>query len=148
MTSHWTYCKENAQHGTHVGDPGLDPAVAQNTLRISIFYAYSSVEHPDPASDDGGGRLAEQLPPMVRPAMEIIRYISASNWSVCHGIWKQHLQACSNAEAKGDLRPLRMIDNLNLELESLTAVLKGIEHTPFFSRVGTLILKMSLYLGI
>ena len=92
--------------------------------------------------------MAEQLPPMVRPAMEIIRYISASNWSVCHGIWKQHLQACSNAEAKGDLRPLRMIDNLNLELESLTAVLKGIEHTPFFSRVGTLILKMSLYLGI
>jgi hypothetical protein len=124
MASHSTYCKENAHHGADVADPGLDPSVAQNTLRISIFYAYSSVEHPDPTSEEYG-RLAEQLPPMVRPAMEIIRYISASNWSICHGIWKQHLGSCSNAEGKGDVRPLKMIDNLNLDSETLTAVIKG-----------------------
>lgn len=86
------------------------------------------MEYPDPAADEfGGGRLAEQLPQIVRPAMDIIRYISASNWGICHTVWKSHLASCSNAEGKGDVRPLRMIDNLSWNLESLTAIIKGLQ---------------------
>lgn len=123
MRLHWTYCKENFLH-THIADPGLDPAIAQNTLRISIFYAYQSFEQIE--NSDDFGRLAEQVPPMVKPAMEIIRYISASNWTVCHNIWKQHLQSCSNAEGRAETRPLRMIDNMTIDLECLTSIVKGI----------------------
>ena len=122
MQSHWNYCKENYPV-VDVTDPGLDPAVAQNTLRISIFYAYQSVEQE--GNPDDFGRLAEQVPPMVKPATDIIRYISASNWAICNGVWKQHLQSCSNAEQRAETRPLRMIDNMNMDLESLTSIVKG-----------------------
>ena len=123
MQSHWQFCKENAPHAD-IGDPGLDPVIAQNTLRISIFYAYQSVEQND-YSDDFG-RLAEHVSPMVKPATDIIRYISASNWMVCNGVWKQHLSSCSNAEGRAETRPLRMIDNMNLDLECLTSIIKGL----------------------
>jgi hypothetical protein len=121
MLSHWNFCKENLSLAD-IADPGLDPLVAQNTLRISIFYAYQSVEQNDL---EDLPRLAEQVPPMVKPATDIIRYISASNWSICNGIWKQHLQSCSNTEAKTETRPLRMIDNMNMDLERLTSIIKG-----------------------
>ena len=122
MQSHWNFCKENYPHAD-VADPGLDHSVAQNTLRISIFYAYQSVEHTDLVDDLG--RLSEQLPPMVKPATEIIRYISASNWSVCNAVWRSHLQSCSNVEGRMETRPLRMIDNLSLDLDCLTSIIKG-----------------------
>lgn len=122
MQAHWSYCKENAPH-THVSDPGLESAIAQNTLRISIFYAYQSVEQPD--YNDDFGRLIDQAPPMVKPAMDIIRYISASNWMVCTGVWKQHLSSCSNAEGRTEMRPLRMIDTMHMDLECLTSIIKG-----------------------
>jgi hypothetical protein len=121
MLSHWNFCKENLSLAD-IADPGLDPSVAQNTLRISIFYAYQSVEQNDP---EDSARLSEQVPPMVKPATDIIRYISASNWSICNGIWKQHLQSCSNAEAKAETRPLRMIDNMNMDMERLASIIKG-----------------------
>ena len=123
MQSHWNYCKENDSHAD-VADPGLDAAIAQNTLRISIFYAYQSVEPTE--NPDDFGRLAEQVSPMVKPATDIIRYISASNWSVCNGVWKQHIQSCSSPEGRAETRPLRMIDNMILNLECLTSVVKGI----------------------
>jgi hypothetical protein len=123
MKSHWDYCKENYPHAD-VADPGLDHAVAQNTLRISIFYAYQSIEHSE--MSDEIGRLYEQnLPPMVKPSLEIIRYISASNWSVCNAVWKSHLQSCSNLEGRVETRPLRMIDNLCMDLDCLTSIIKG-----------------------
>jgi hypothetical protein len=122
MQSHWNYCKENYPH-VDIADPGLDPAVAQNTLRISIFYAYQSVEQAE--NSDDFGRLAEQVPAMVKPATDIIRYISASNWAVCNGVWKQHLQSCSNSEGRMETRPLRMIDNMKMNLECLTSIIKG-----------------------
>ena len=122
MKLHWSYCKENYPL-VDIADPGLDPAVAQNTLRISIFYAYQSVEQD--RNPDDFGRLAEQVPPMVKPATDIIQYISASNWTICNGVWKQHLQSCSNAEQRAETRPLRMIDNMNMDLESLTSIIKG-----------------------
>ena len=121
MQAHWNFCKENLSLAD-IADPGLDPAVAQNTLRISIFYAYQSVEQNDP---EDFGRLVEQVPPMVKPATDIIRYISASNWSICNGIWKQHLQSCSSAEGRAETRPLRMIDNMNMDMECLTSIIKG-----------------------
>ena len=120
--SHWNYCKENYPHAD-VADPGLDPSVAQNMLRISVFYAYQSVEHTE---TDDFGRLAEHIGPMIRPATDIIRYISASNWSICNGVWKQHLQNCGGAEGRAEIRPLRMIDHMSLDLECLTSVIKGI----------------------
>lgn len=122
MQSHWNYCKENHPH-VDIADPGLDQIVAQNTLRISIFYAYQSVEHTE--SPDDTGRLSEHVPPMVKPALDIIRYISRSNWHVCHGIWKKHLQSCSNPDGKMELRPLRMIDNMQMELVNLTSIIRG-----------------------
>jgi hypothetical protein len=126
MRSHRTYCKETFPE-THIENPGLDPAVAQNTLRISIFYAYQSFEQNEPLEDFG--RLTDQVPPMVKPATEIIRYISASNWSVCNGIWKQHIQSCSNTDGRAETRPLRMIDSMTMDLECLTSVVKGILHS-------------------
>jgi hypothetical protein len=122
MQSNWQFCKENFPHAD-VADPGLDPGVAQNTLRISIFYAYQSVEHNDPSADEG--RLSDQLPPMVKPATDIIRYISASNWSVCNGVWKQHLQSCTSIELKSETRSLRMIDNMSMDLNCLSSIIKG-----------------------
>jgi len=122
MLSHWNHCKENYQE-SDVADPGLDHQVAQNTLRISIFYAYQSVEQSDLPDDIG--RLAEQVPPMVKPATEIIRYISVSNWSVCNTVWKSNLQSCSNAEGRMEVRPLRMLDNMNMDLDCLMSVIRG-----------------------
>ena len=122
MQSHWNYCKENFPLAD-ISDPGLDPAVAQNTLRISIFYAYQSVEPIENPED--WSRLVEQVPPMVKPATDIIRYISVSNWSTCNGIWKQHLQNCSNGEARAETRPLRMIDNMSLDLDCLVSIIRG-----------------------
>jgi hypothetical protein len=122
MHSHWSYCKDNHPL-VDIADPGLDPSVAQNTLRISVFYAYQSVEQAE--NTDDFGRLAEQAPPMVRPATEIIRYISASNWTICNGVWKQHIQSCSNAEGRAETRPLRMIDHMSMDADSLTSVIKG-----------------------
>jgi len=122
MQSHWNFCKENYPHAD-VADPGLDHSVAHSTLRISIFYAYQSVEHNE--LSDEFGRLCEQLPPMVKPATEIIKYISASNWSVCNAVWKSHLQTCCNVEGRVETRPLRMIDNMCMNLDSLTSILKG-----------------------
>jgi hypothetical protein len=122
MLSHWNYCKENNQEND-VADPGLDYQVAQNTLRISIFYAYQSVEQND--LPDEIGRLAEQIPPMIKPATDIIRYISVSNWSVCNAVWKSNLQSCSNAEGRMEVRPLRMLDNMTMDLECLTSVIRG-----------------------
>lgn len=118
MKCHWTFCKENHPL-IDVAVPGLDHTVAQNTLRISIFYAHQSLDHDTP--DD----IGQQQPPVVKPSTYIIRYISASNWAICHGIWKQHLQSCSSAEQRAETRPLRMIDNMNMNLESLTSIIKG-----------------------
>ena len=123
MQSHWTYCKENYPL-VDIADPGLDHGVAQNTLRISIFYAYQSLDQE--SNPDDLGRLGEQVSSMVKPSTYIIRYISASNWTICNGIWKQHLQSCSNAEQRAETRPLRMIDNMNMDLESLTSIIKGL----------------------
>jgi hypothetical protein len=122
MQSHWTYCKDNAPL-VDIANPGLDPSVAQNTLRISIFYAHQSVEHSD--GQDDLTRLVEQAPPMHKPATDIIRYISASNWGVCNGVWKQYLQNCSVAEGRAETRPLRMIENMCLDLDSLGSIIKG-----------------------
>jgi len=123
MQSHWTYCKEHYPL-VDIADPGLDPGVAQNALRISIFYAYQSVDHE--VNPDDVGRLSEQVSRMVKPSTDIIRYISASNWAICNGIWKQHLQSCSNAEQRAETRPLRMIESMNMDLDSLTSVIKGL----------------------
>lgn len=122
MQSHRTFCKENHPL-VDIANPGLDPNVAQNTLRISIFYAYQSVDHEATAEDIG--RLGESVPLMVKPSTDIIRYISASNWAICNSIWKQHLQSCSNAEQRAETRPLRMIDSMNMNLENLTSIIKG-----------------------
>jgi hypothetical protein len=122
MQSHWNYCKENYPEAD-VTDPGLDHQVAQSIFRISIFYAYQSVDHDSP---DEIGRVAEQLSrEMAKSATDIIRYISASNWSVCNAIWKSYLQNCSNAEARMEIRPLRMIDNMSMDLECLMSIIKG-----------------------
>jgi hypothetical protein len=122
MRAHWAFCRENAPHAD-ICDPGLDHGLAQNTLRISIFYAYQSVEHPD--LPDDLGRVSDQLPPMVKPAMDIIRYISASNWSVCSAVWKSHVQNSTSAEGRLEVKSLRMIDNMCLNLDSLTSIIKG-----------------------
>jgi hypothetical protein len=126
MQSHWTYCEENYPEAD-VADPGLDHQVAQSIFRISIFYAYQSVDHDSP---DEIGRVAEQLSrEMAKSATDIIRYLSASNWSVCNAIWKSYLQNCSNAEARMETRPLRMIDNMTMNLDCLMSVIKGIPLT-------------------
>jgi hypothetical protein len=136
MQSHWQFCKDNFPHAD-VADPGLEPAVAQNTLRISIFYAYQSVENPDLSLDDTG-RLGEQLPLMLKHSTDIIRYISASNWIVCSNVWRQYLQNCTSIEGKLETRPLRMIDNMSMDLDCLSTVIKGI----LFS---TLLMQMCQY---
>jgi hypothetical protein len=120
IQSHWTYCKDNFPL-VDVADPGLDPGVAFNTLRIGIFYAYSSIEDPVDSR-----RLVERPPLMVKPAKNIIRYISESNWNVCTGVWKQNLANCQNSSLdQREINSLRMIEDLNMNLKQLTSILKG-----------------------
>jgi hypothetical protein len=115
LQSHWTYCKENFPH-VDIADPGFDPTVAVNTLRIAIFYAYQAVDSEDPQ---------EHIPPIAKPATEIIRYISASNWSVCDNVWKTCIQSCTSVEGKLETRTLRMIGDMVMHLDGLASIMKG-----------------------